>query len=161
MCETHRLTDPDANSGTKLEPNPAADLDRFIARWAGSGGAERANYGLFLGVVGPGRFRFGDAQNAYVFEKSVPEPHDAGRGAVRRIDYKRGCFVLEAEQGVEQEAEDEARVREALSPKESKKPTKRGHGTRGTKGWDTLMSRCRSRSGGSTAACSRTSRSCP
>lgn len=143
VCETHKVTDREKNS--------EADLDRFIVRWAGSGGAERANYGLFLGelcrVLGvpePEPTRPDDAENAYVFEKSVPEPHDAGRATVRRIDlYKSGCFVLEAKQGVEQEAEDEAKIRQALSPKGGKKPTKKGHGTRGTKGWDTFMQRAR------------------
>ena len=123
------------------------DIETFITRWAGSGGAERANYGLFLSelcrvldVPEPDPTKPNDEGNAYVFEKGVLEPHDEGQPTVRRIDlYKRGCFVLEAKQGVEQEAEDEAKARQA----KRKAGTKKGHGTRGTKGWDTFMQRAR------------------
>ena len=75
------------------------DPDTFIARWAASGAAERANYQLFLselcdllGVERP-RPATGDAAaDAYVFEKPVPLSH----GTTGFIDlYRRGCFVLE------------------------------------------------------------------
>jgi hypothetical protein len=117
--------------------------DTFIQRWQGSGGAERANYVSFLtdlsrllGVPEPEPTRPDEAQNAYVFEKTVHDQHDDGTSTVRRIDlYKRGCFILEAKQGVEQEAQQE----EVLL----QKPRKKGHGTRGTGGWDTFMRRAR------------------
>ncbi len=124
------------------------DVDHFIRRWSASGGAERANYGQFLSelcrvlaVPEPEPTRPNDADNAYVFERSVYDPHDKGKPTVRCIDlYRRGCFVLEAKQGVEKEAEAEAQVRQAKSKKAQ---AKKGHGTRGTKGWDTFMQRAR------------------
>lgn len=124
------------------------DIDLFIERWATSGGAERANYGQFLSelcrvleVPEPEPTKPDELDNAYVFEKSVFDPHDEGKPTVRRIDlYRRGCFVLEAKQGVEKEAEAEAQVRQA---KNKKAQAKKGHGTRGTKGWDTFMQRAR------------------
>lgn len=129
------------------------DLEAFIQRWATSGGAERANYVPFLSelcrvldVPEPDPTRPNDDENAYVFERSVYEPHDDGKPTVRRIDlYRRGCFVLEAKQGVEKEvaAEDAVREAAAAGKKARKKPLKKGHGTRGTAGWDTFMRRAR------------------
>lgn len=97
------------------------NVKTFIARWADSGGAARANYVSFLtdlcrllSVTEPEPARPNDADNAYVFEKAVADPHEDGKATPRRIDlYRRGCFVLEAKQGVEQEAEEEAEVRAA------------------------------------------------
>ncbi|GGS10895.1 hypothetical protein GCM10008960_41150 [Deinococcus sedimenti] len=63
----------------------------------------------------------------------------------RRIDlYRKGSFVLEAKQGVEAEVAAEAEQRVL----DGKKPTKKGHGTRGTKGWDTFMRRAREQAEG-------------
>lgn len=129
------------------------DLDSFIQRWSVSGGAERANYGQFLSelcrvlvVPEPDPTRPDDADNAYVFERSVYEPHDGGQPTVRRIDlYRRGSFVLEAKQGVEKEAAAEEAARQASS---RKAPKKKGHGTRGTPGWDTFMRRAREQAEG-------------
>lgn len=129
------------------------DLDSFIRRWAVSGGAERANYGQFLSelcrvldVPEPDPTRPDDADNAYVFERGVDEPHDGGQPTVRRIDlYRRGSFVLEAKQGVEKEAAAEEAARQASS---RKAPKKKGHGTRGTPGWDTFMRRAREQAEG-------------
>lgn len=128
------------------------ELEAFIQNWAASGGAERANYAPFLmelcevlGVPRPDPTRPDDADNAYVFERNVYEPHDDGKPTVRRIDlYRRGCFVLEAKQGVEREVAAEDAVREAAaSKKAAKKILKKGHGKRGTPGWDTFMRRAR------------------
>lgn len=126
------------------------DVDTFIQRWSASGGAERANYVQFLielcrllELPEPEPTCPDDADNAYVFERNVYEAHDEGRTSARRIDlYRRGCFVLEAKQGVEKEAaeEEDARQKAAASRKGTKK---KGHGTRGTKGWDTFMRRAR------------------
>ena len=51
----------------------APDIASFIARWSSSGGAERANYALFLtqlcdllGVAQPDATKPDDAENAYV-----------------------------------------------------------------------------------------------
>ncbi|GGS15579.1 class I SAM-dependent DNA methyltransferase [Deinococcus knuensis] len=129
------------------------DLDTFIARWAASGGAERANYGQFLselcrvlGVPEPEPTRPDDADNAYVLERTVYEIHDDSAPTPRRIDlYRRGSFVLEAKQGVEKEAAEEEEVRVRAS---KGKKTKKGHGTRGTAGWDTFMRRARTQAEG-------------
>jgi hypothetical protein len=75
----------------------------FIERWRDrEGGAERANYALFLiglcrilGVPEPDPATASTELNDYVFERAV-RFRDAGTG---RIDlYKRGCFILEAKQ---------------------------------------------------------------
>lgn len=129
------------------------DLDTFIARWAASGGAERANYSQFLselcrvlGVPEPEPTRPDDADNAYVLERTVYEVHDDSAPTPRRIDlYRRGSFVLEAKQGVEKEAAEEEEVRVRAS---KGKKTKKGHGTRGTAGWDTFMRRARTQAEG-------------
>lgn len=129
-------------------------LSAFIDRWSESGGAERANYSQFLselcrvlGVPEPDPTRPDDTLNSYVLERNVYEPHEMGRDSVRRIDlYRRGCFVLEAKQGVEQEVKKEAVVRAAAGGKGTK--LKKGHGRRDTKGWDTLMRRAREQAEG-------------
>lgn len=124
------------------------DVDFFIKRWSPSGGAERANYQQFLselceviGVPRPDPTKRAERENAYVFEKDVLEPHGDGKNTVRRIDlYKRGCFVLEAKQGVEKEVSAEQAVWNQV---ERRKKTKRGHGTRDTAGWDQFMQRAK------------------
>ena len=85
----------------------------FDTRWTGSGGAERANYGLFLhelcaliGVTPPDPTTDNPAQDAYVLERAVTFADGATgptfRTSIGRIDlYKRGCFVLETKQGTD------------------------------------------------------------
>ncbi len=81
---------------------PLAPAD-FLTRWQSSGGAERANYGLFLndltallGVAPPDAVTDDPARNAYVLEKPVTFNDGAGKKSTGRIDlYKQGCFVLE------------------------------------------------------------------
>ncbi|MGI4870914.1 MAG: type IIL restriction-modification enzyme MmeI, partial [Janthinobacterium lividum] len=85
----------------------------FLARWQTSGGAEHANYGLFLqdlcdllGVPRPDPTTDDPTQDAYVFERGVSFDDGAGKRSTGRIDlYKRGCFVLETKQGVTRSAE--------------------------------------------------------
>ena len=80
----------------------------FENRWLKSGGAERANYGLFLqdfcdllGVPRPDPTTDNPAQDAYVLERAVLFDDGGGKQTTGRIDlYKRGCFVLETKQGV-------------------------------------------------------------
>ena len=92
-------------------------IQKFISDWQKSGAAERANYALFLtelcdllGVPHPEPTQPDDTANAYVFERSVTFQHLDGASSTGRIDlYKRGCFILEAKQGVEKRAKDEAR----------------------------------------------------
>ncbi len=116
----------------------------FITRWQASGAAERANYQLFLSelcdlldVERPFPKTPLEDENAYVFEKSVPLPH----GTTGAIDlYKRGHFVLEAKQG-----SDKATVGVTLSAESHrrKKKAKKGHGVRGTGGWDTALEKAK------------------
>lgn len=83
------------------------DVDAFIDRWTvGEGGAERANYQLFLSelcdVVGVARPEPAEAthgRNDYVFERAVRPRTSAPTANPKRIDlYKKGAFILEAKQ---------------------------------------------------------------
>jgi hypothetical protein len=79
----------------------------FIARWQTVGGAERANFALFLqelgallGVAPPDPVTVDPTQNAYVLERAATIDDGQGRTTTGRIDlHKRGCFVLETKQG--------------------------------------------------------------
>ncbi|MGE4579238.1 MAG: class I SAM-dependent DNA methyltransferase [Desulfuromonadales bacterium] len=116
-----------------------ADMEAFIRTWKASGGAERANYQLFLtelckqlGVSPPEPTKPDDTENAYVFERTVTLQHGDGNTSPNYIDlYKRGCFVLEAKQGSDKP--DPAQFREL------EKKYKTGTAKRGTKGWDKAM----------------------
>ncbi|MFN0014803.1 MAG: type IIL restriction-modification enzyme MmeI, partial [Saprospiraceae bacterium] len=116
----------------------------FIAKWAASGAAERANAQLFvadlcalLGVEAPQPKTPDEQANAYVFEKTIP-----GAGGNKNfIDcYKRGFFVLEAKQGADA-ATGDAPLSEAGEQRLARRKT--GHGQRGTAAWDTAMERAR------------------
>ena len=83
---------------------PATNIDAFITRWEAAGGAERANYQLFLtelcallGLPMPEPAREDTRDNAYVFERRVTFRHGDGTESPGFADlYKRGHFVLEA-----------------------------------------------------------------
>jgi hypothetical protein len=119
-------------------------IQDFIARWQNSGAAERANYALFLtelctllGVPQPDPTHADDADNAYVFERSVTFHHQDGTTSTGRIDlYKRGCFILEAKQGVEKKEKTAAL---AAVTQASAKSAKKGTAIRGTAAWDDAM----------------------
>jgi hypothetical protein len=83
------------------------NVDAFIARWtAREGGAERANYGMFLtelcdliGADHPDPAGIDTERNDYVFERAVRFQNDDSAASWGRIDlYKKGSFVLEAKQ---------------------------------------------------------------
>lgn len=126
----------------------APDTASFIARWSSSGAAERANYQLFLselcdllGVARPDPTKPDDADNAYVFERSVTFHHPDGSTSTGRIDlYKRGCYVLEAKQGVEKREAAEAL---ADATRAKAKAAKKGHAQRGSAAWDEAMLKAR------------------
>ncbi len=126
----------------------APDIASFIARWSSSGAAERANYQLFLselcdllGVARPDPTKPDDAENAYVFERSVTFHHPDGSTSTGRIDlYKRACFVLEAKQGVEKR---EAEAALADATKAKAKAAKKGTAQRGSAAWDEAMLKAR------------------
>ncbi len=113
-------------------------VEQFIQRWKVSGASERANYQLFLselcdvlGVARPDPTGPDEAQNKYVFEKAVTFKHSDGTTSNGRIDlYRRGCFVLEAKQGV---TPGHAHL---LVPPPPSKQKRVGHGQRGTATWD-------------------------
>ena len=124
------------------------NVESFIQRWQESGAAERANYQLFLselcdliGVVRPDPSKPEDEENAYVFERSVTFHHPDGSTSTGRIDlYKRGCFILEAKQGVEKK-EKEAQLSQAAKVKLLR--AKKGTAQRGTAAWDEAMLKAR------------------
>ncbi len=91
-------------------PVAASDVDTFIVRWrANEGGAERANFPLFLtelcrliDVPVPDPADATHDRNDYVFERAVRLQDIGGVQRNGRIDlYRRGCFVLEAKQSRE------------------------------------------------------------
>jgi len=122
-------------------------IEAFIARWAASGASERANYQLFLtelcellDVPRPDPATSDNAQNGYVFERTVTFHHGDGSTSTGFIDlYRRGAFVLEAKQGAD------SIEGGALSASEQAKQKKAKQGTarRGTGSWDDAMLRAR------------------
>lgn len=121
----------------------------FIERWKNSGGSERANYQLFLaelcdllGTSRPEPAKPANIENAYVFERGIRFTDGEGETKTNYLDlYKRGCFVCETKQGVEQ-----AGGQDLLSATSGDLAdyTSKGHGKRGTGGWDKVMKRARS-----------------
>ena len=123
-----------------------AEIDRFIARWAETGGAEMANAQSFinelcdlLGVPKPDGARPNEAFNDYVFEKRV-DHRIRGLTTAHRIDcYRRDSFILEAKQ-----SSTEAR-RAAADPGQAEllpahaAPVRGGTARRGTAAWDKAM----------------------
>ncbi|WP_082017036.1 class I SAM-dependent DNA methyltransferase [Hymenobacter sp. DG25B] len=120
----------------------------FEARWRPAGGAERANYGLFLQdlcdllqVPRPEPTTDLPTQDQYVLERAV-EFRDGPKKSTGRIDlYKRGCFILETKQGTDtpdqqQKAE---RAELGLSPEKRRK----GHALRGSLKWEQMMQAAR------------------
>ncbi len=86
-------------------------------RWGDrEGGAERANYAMFLSelcdvldVPRPDPASANTEGNDYVFERAVRKAAADGTISTGRIDlYKRGCFVLEAKQTRQQGGKKEA-----------------------------------------------------
>lgn len=83
------------------------DIQTFIERWsAARGGAERANYQMFLtelcealDLPRPDPASDDTHSNDYVFERGVKRRESEGLASTLRIDlYKRGSFILEAKQ---------------------------------------------------------------
>jgi hypothetical protein len=118
-----------------------SNLKSFISRWVTSGAAERANYQIFLcelcdviGVPRPEPAKADSSQNAYVFEHPVLFDDGFGHTTTKFIDlYRRGAFILEAKQGSDKEAREDATGLKL--PKKARK----GTAVRGTQGWDDAM----------------------
>jgi len=121
----------------------------FLARWQASGGAEHANYGLFLqdlcdllGVPRPDPTTDDPAQDAYVFERGVSFDDGAGKRSTGRIDlYKRGCFVLETKQGTDTPNQQALAAKAELGQAAGKR--RKGHAVRGTAKWGQMVEAAR------------------
>lgn len=121
---------PDATPLAPPDVRPAA-LDAFLDRWRGAQGGERAEAQLFLaelcdllGVERPGGL---GNEEAYAFERPV-RFHDGPQQTTGFIDlYRRGAFVLETKQGVDEDRAAQGRRRRT------------GHGTRGSAAWEDTM----------------------
>jgi hypothetical protein len=120
------------------------DLEDFIGKWsAARGGAERANYQMFLGelcqaigVPSPDPAGHDTALNDYVFERGVKRRDSEGLASTLRIDlYKRGCFILEAKQS---RAEHRDEHQQALFREDETKSVAASQGK-----WDVLMRNAR------------------
>lgn len=130
----------------------AKPIDQFIERWrSNEGGAERANFPLFLTELAqildlpqPDPADATHERNDYVFERAVTFHDEAGKSGHGRIDlYKRGCFVLEAKQSRQKGGAKEV----AMAPEQQALPGMDGAVTRGRRsahrGWDVLMRNAR------------------
>ena len=125
-------------------------IDAFIARWAKSSGAERANFQMFafelcglLGVAAPEPSR-GDAAelNDYCFERGIQFKGADGAASPGRIDlYKRGAFVIEAKQSREKGRPKELKFA-GLPDHFSPDYTPRGERS-ANRAWDHLMKNAR------------------
>lgn len=122
----------------------------FIARWQGSGGAEHANYAMFLNELAdllavprpePQQASADPAPSGYALEYPVTFRHPDGSSSIGRIDlYKRGCFVLEAKQGTDAELQQQLEI---FGASEAVLPRRKGHGVRGTQAYALAMQRAR------------------
>jgi len=126
-------------------------LERFIARWVSNeGGAERANFPLFLtelcsllDLPQPEPAAATRHRNDYVFERAVTFHDEAGKSGHGRIDlYKRGSFVLEAKQSREFGGAKEVALPEQTVLPGFVAPQARGRRS-AQRGWDVLMRNAR------------------
>ena len=125
-------------------------IEGFIERWRrNEGGAERANFPLFLtelcallDLPPPDPADATHDRNDYVFERAVTFPDVEGAGRHGRIDlYRRGCFVLEAKQSRERGGAKEVALGDAqatLPGIEAPRGRRSAH-----RGWDVLMRNAR------------------
>lgn len=127
-------------------------VDEFIQRWSDNeGGAERANFPLFLtelcavlDLPQPDPAAATHEHNDYVFERAVTFRDEAGKIGHGRIDlYKRGSFVLEAKQSRQKGGAKEV----ALSASQGALPGLEPAPARGRRSahraWDVLMRNAR------------------
>ena len=127
----------------------ALTYPEFEARWRPAGGAERANYGLFLQdlcdllqVPRPDPTTDDPAHDQYVLERAVQFPGDGPKRSTGRIDlYKRGCFVLETKQGTGTADQQQKQQRAELGLDPAKR--RKGHAVRGTAKWAEMMQAAR------------------
>ncbi|MHB2266695.1 class I SAM-dependent DNA methyltransferase [Aliihoeflea sp. PC F10.4] len=124
------------------------EADVFIARWsAREGGAERANYQMFLAelcdVIGVSRPEPAGAErerNDYVFERAVRRRESDPVNSSLRIDlYKKGCFILEAKQSRLPGAKNALPAQLSLPQMEREATGRRDAG----RNWDAMMAAAR------------------
>jgi hypothetical protein len=95
---------------------------------------------LCIAVPRPNPTRPEDDDNDYVIERRIIFVNPDGSQSYGRIDlYKRGCFVLEAKQGIEKQ--DEEAISTAAQQRRARRL--RGQGTRGTTAWNDPFLRAR------------------
>ncbi len=127
-------------------------VDEFIQRWRkNEGGAERANFPLFLtelcavlDLPQPDPADATHENNDYVFERAVTFRDETGKSGHGRIDlYRRGCFVLEAKQSRQRGGAKEV----TMAPEQGALPGLQSDAARGRRsahrGWDVLMRNAR------------------
>ncbi|MFM9860478.1 type IIL restriction-modification enzyme MmeI [Pseudoxanthobacter sp. M-2] len=152
MGDTRPTDIPD----TAEDSGAAARAEAFIARWRGlEGGAERANYALFLiqlcdvlGLPHPDPASGASEHNDYVFERAVTFREAGDRVGHGRIDlYRRGAFVLEAKQSRMRDHAAEAAAAgqvDMFGDAAAASPSVAARGRRGAaRGWDVLMMNAR------------------
>ncbi|WP_287988712.1 type IIL restriction-modification enzyme MmeI [Acidiphilium sp.] len=122
--------------------------ESFIARWGDrEGGAERANYAMFLSelcdvleVPRPDPASATTEDNDYVFERAVRKTAIDGANSSGRIDlYKRDCFVLEAKQTRQKGGKKEVALELDLFGDMSPGPARGRKAGGGASGFDVLM----------------------
>ncbi len=130
------------------------DVEVFISRWtAREGGAERANYQMFLaelcrvlGVQEPEVSGADVRHNDYVFERAVRPRESDGGTAPKRIDlYKKNAFILEAKQSRMPGGKNAIPIQQSLLPAEDLETL--GRRTRGP-AWDVMMQNARKQAEG-------------
>ena len=121
-------------------------LEALIEEAAASGGAERANYQLFilgladaLGLPRPQMAAEENQRNDYVFERRVDFKHPNGTTTPGYIDlYRRGHFILEAKQSAKRQGRSTSENQLLLLPEDASQ-MRAGHAKRGTRTWDQVM----------------------
>ena len=124
-----------------------AALDKFIADFSESGGAEMSNTQPFierlceiLGLPRPDTSKEQNRLNDYVYERSVSFKHPDGTQTNGRIDlYKRNCFILEAKQSGKHGASAKAHPDQVDMFGVEREKIKAGTAQRGTRSWDSAM----------------------
>lgn len=125
------------------------NIEQFIEKWRASGGSETANTQSFvnelcelLGVDPPGASQSDDRLNDYVYERRVFQTEADGSTSYGRIDlYKRSCFVFEAKQGSDADAQaaQNGLADLDLFGQTAEQRLKRGTARRGTPSWTKAM----------------------
>ena len=128
-------------------------IEDSISSWKQSGGSERANFQTFanelcevLDLPRPAPATEAARANSYCFENPLTFIHTGSKTRSFIDLYRAGHFLMEAKQGVTPDKpEDDAQpaLMDILPS-----ATRKGHGTRGTRGWGDTMMRARNQADG-------------